>query len=38
MTQYQYLNQVINEKKYKDDDYIAITKDIWETFLQFYEG
>lgn len=38
MKEYDYLNQIINEKKYKDDDYIAVTADIWHTFIQYYEG
>lgn len=38
MKNYQYLNKLIGEKKVKDDDYIAITKDIWDNFLLFYEG
>lgn len=29
---------MISEKKVKDDDYIAVTEDIWLGFLQFYEG
>ena len=38
MKEYDYLNTIINEKKYKDDDYIAVTADIWNAFLQYYEG
>ena len=33
MNDYEYLGQVINEKKNKDDDFIAVTEDIWFTFL-----
>lgn len=38
MKNYQYLNKLIGEKNTKDDDYIAITKDIWDNFMIFYEG
>lgn len=27
-----------NEKKEKDDDFIAVTPDIWYAFLNYYEG
>ena len=33
MKEYNFLEQVISEKKEKEDDYIAITKEIWEAFL-----
>lgn len=38
MKDYDFLGQIINEKKEKDNDYIAVTQDIWFGFLQFYEG
>ena len=38
MKDYEFFGQLINEKKDKDDDYIAITEDIWLAFLQYYEG
>jgi hypothetical protein len=38
MEEYQYLNQVSGEKRVKDDDFIAVTHDIWEGFLNYYVG
>ena len=38
MKEYEYLKQIINEKKTKDDDYIAVTQDIWAAFTQYYEA
>lgn len=38
MKEYEFLKQIINEKKNKDDDYIAVTEDIWLAFMQYYEG
>ena len=32
------MNEITSDKKYKDTDFIAITKDIWEALLQYYEG
>lgn len=36
MKDYEYMGQIINEKREKDVDYIAVTEDIWLGFLQFY--
>ena len=33
MKEYNFLEQIISEKKEKDDDYIAVTKEIWNAFL-----
>lgn len=38
MAEYQYLNEITSDKKFKDTDFIAITQDIWEALLQYYEG
>ena len=38
MKDYEYLKQIINEKKIKDDDYIAVTQEIWFAFTQYYEA
>jgi hypothetical protein len=37
MKEYEFLSQIINEKKTKDDDYIAVTQDIWAAFTQYYQ-
>lgn len=38
MEQYSYLTELAGEKRIKDDDYIAVTPDIWEAFLAYYSG
>lgn len=38
MEEYQYLNEYTGEKRVKDDDYIAITADIWQALLTYYTG
>lgn len=38
MEEYQYLTEVTGEKRIKDDDFIAVTADIWEGFLAYYAG
>lgn len=38
LAEYQYLNEITSDRKFKDTDFIAITQNIWETLLQYYEG
>jgi hypothetical protein len=38
MKEYDYFRQIIAEKKVKDDDYLAVTQEIWYGLLQYYEG
>jgi hypothetical protein len=38
MPQYQYLNERVNDKKIKENDFIAVTQDIWQAFSNYYEG
>lgn len=38
LAEYQYLNEITSDRKFKDTDFIAITQDIWEALLQYYEG